>query len=900
MALLQKSTINSQLKITGSNNSSSLIISSSATNNKQQLVFGTISKFSISSLVNSNDLIFKHDTTNILNLDNTGKIKINDTGSLVSNTINTVTEYTGSGFSLHKNDNKWLMCIDQLLVRGSMRIYELLINQIRATNGTLFVSSTGKSVSGSSITINATSSIVFQDSNLIPFTTNDIIRAQRFNYNSGSQSTVYQINLQVLSVSSKTVSAKVLSNTGFTLSDYNGAQFVRIGNTSNTNRQGYIMLSSQDNPYIDIANGVNSVASFGSNNTRKVRLGSLTGVSSSAFGNLNGYGFYTDNGYLQGGINATNGKIAGWNINPLTGISKDLTSITTTTNYWFSRDTYPNPNNSIQILKKSNITGSGTITPGDYITVATLIGDNVLTGITGGTRVAIKGDHIIVGNNSKSQVRLILKQSNNAAHTTFDEIGTHVLPYAPAKNNIITNSFIKNTTGGKLFYQVRIYNIDTSNINANTVSFTHIRLYAETYGNVVSQLSNQGLMIFKDPANYVKFGSTTSGEPVFDIATQELTVKDLNVTGDLYTSGKVYAAANNLTGTSAKRFRVNTDAGSTIQGPVGFQLLPNANTIMKMYADDSSTIKFSHAISSSNVIAPTISSSATITANNINASSVSASGAVYGNNLVYKSRTLRITGSNGITLSTTSAVDLSANRVWTASIASDWTGQNTITTLGTITTGTWNGSTIGTANGGTGQTSYSANQILMGNSSGVLSKFTVKGSANQVLISTASNNLTFSLPQSIATSSNVTFNDISGAAITGTSITGTSITQTSLRQLKTNINKLDKYLEYDKLLKLNPVKYNLKQDLNNLHYGFIAQELEQIYPQITSYNDQGKLLGIKYQRLVTPIISMLQVLDKQNKQLKYRLDRLEQSKISNKIKRLFNRIKKWIIKNKRN
>jgi len=26
-------------------------------------------------------------------------------------------------------------------------------------------------------------------------------------------------------------------------------------------------------------------------------------------------------------------------------------------------------------------------------------------------------------------------------------------------------------------------------------------------------------MIFKDPANYVKFGATTSGEPVFDIAT---------------------------------------------------------------------------------------------------------------------------------------------------------------------------------------------------------------------------------------------------------------------------------------------------------------------------------------------------------------------------------------------
>ena len=34
--------------------------------------------------------------------------------------------------------------LDDLTVRGTMNVFELLIHQIRATNGSLFVSNTGK------------------------------------------------------------------------------------------------------------------------------------------------------------------------------------------------------------------------------------------------------------------------------------------------------------------------------------------------------------------------------------------------------------------------------------------------------------------------------------------------------------------------------------------------------------------------------------------------------------------------------------------------------------------------------------------------------------------------------------------------------------------------------------
>ncbi len=89
-----------------------------------------------------------------------------------------------------------------------------------------------------------------------------------------------------------------------------------------------------------------------------------------------------------------------------------------------------------------------------------------------------------------------------------------------------------------------------------------------------------------------------------------------------------------------------------------------------------------------------------------------------------------------------------------------------IATLGTVTTGTWSATTIAVNKGGTGQTSYTDGQLLIGNSTGnTLTKATLTGTSNQVVVTNAGGSITLSTPQSIGTGSSPTF-----AGLTVTSI----------------------------------------------------------------------------------------------------------------------------------
>jgi hypothetical protein len=82
------------------------------------------------------------------------------------------------------------------------------------------------------------------------------------------------------------------------------------------------------------------------------------------------------------------------------------------------------------------------------------------------------------------------------------------------------------------------------------------------------------------------------------------------------------------------------------------------------------------------------------------------------------------------------------------------------------------------ASGGTGQSSYTNGQILIGNSTGnTLSKSTLTGTANQVVVTNGSGSITLSLPQSIDTGASVSFNSISIAS--STTLTGATSTPTA-------------------------------------------------------------------------------------------------------------------------
>lgn len=108
-----------------------------------------------------------------------------------------------------------------------------------------------------------------------------------------------------------------------------------------------------------------------------------------------------------------------------------------------------------------------------------------------------------------------------------------------------------------------------------------------------------------------------------------------------------------------------------------------------------------------------------------------------------------------------------------------------------------------------------------------------------------------------------------------------SLKETSLRQYKHEIH----YITESQLLnisKLKPVTFlynqDVPQDVNDTRIrqaGFIAEQVQQIYPEVAWYKE-GKLAGLQYQRLTAYLTRGIQELAEQNKLLKSRVQSLEQ------------------------
>ena len=97
---------------------------------------------------------------------------------------------------------------------------------------------------------------------------------------------------------------------------------------------------------------------------------------------------------------------------------------------------------------------------------------------------------------------------------------------------------------------------------------------------------------------------------------------------------------------------------------------------------------------------------------------------------------------------------------------------------------------------------------------------------------------------------------------------------------KKNVKSLDRIESLDKILKLNPVMFDWKDDSrkkNNL--GLIAQEVEEILPQIVDENEPSEMAGQKtapkrksvdYESIIPLLISSIQ-------QLKQEIEILEKN-----------------------
>ncbi|MBA4322136.1 MAG: hypothetical protein C0408_04900 [Odoribacter sp.] len=122
-----------------------------------------------------------------------------------------------------------------------------------------------------------------------------------------------------------------------------------------------------------------------------------------------------------------------------------------------------------------------------------------------------------------------------------------------------------------------------------------------------------------------------------------------------------------------------------------------------------------------------------------------------------------------------------------------------------------------------------------------------------------------------------------------------STSYTSDEKFKTNISSLESSETISNILKINPVKYNLKQfeveatggdtlKVSNYYdessqlflkakYGVIAQELQKLYPDLVYQDGEGNL-GVDYTGLIPIMIKAMQAQQKKIEELEAKIDKL--------------------------
>lgn len=204
--------------------------------------------------------------------------------------------FTGEGWRLWKNGADWQLTIDRLTVRKLMTIYELLISKIRAVGGQLYVSAANGKVKSATLDDDGANwQITFEDVEH-GFTAGDLMRCQTW---TGSNVKYYWVEISAVDGSTVTVAASEFGDDNI---PEEGDECVLMGNTSNADRQGVLLMSATEDgqPRFDVLNGISSKST---DSCLRARLGCLDGISDSRFpsdSQPQGYGIYSDNAYLRG------------------------------------------------------------------------------------------------------------------------------------------------------------------------------------------------------------------------------------------------------------------------------------------------------------------------------------------------------------------------------------------------------------------------------------------------------------------------------------------------------------------------------------------------------------------------------------------------------------------------
>ena len=99
--------------------------------------------------------------------------------------------------------------------------------------------------------------------------------------------------------------------------------------------------------------------------------------------------------------------------------------------------------------------------------------------------------------------------------------------------------------------------------------------------------------------------------------------------------------------------------------------------------------------------------------------------------------------------------------------------------------------------------------------------------------------------------------------------------ETSARKHKECILPLQDQIENIK--QLEPVEFQWKQNKTK-DIGFIAEEVEKVFPNLVSYEEDGEIHGVQYSKLTTVLVKALQQQQEQIDELKEEVKLLKQNK----------------------
>lgn len=361
--------------VTGKGATFKTVETGSLTVNKTSATIDGMGNANVADLTARGDSMLRSDVyTGLKNGSHTGKItkegQLQYLSAIIYEFLTSETfvpGFLGEGFKIWLENGNWHIECDNLTVRQTMNIFELLIQKIRSVNGAIVVSQSNGKLSaveevgtqyklttgeefptfqegdlvrcqtfagyqGAGLTFDFTQFAKYDysggafDSSLIDVTPDSI----SFNLNDTGDSghgdgkvTVKQKKAAGSAPNNSLVKfywveVKAVDGVSFFVdkAEFNGVapavgdEVVQMGNTKNPERQALIYITAQESghPYIEILNGVKTKSLSGTNRTR---LGDLSNIQDSAFPEgqqPSGSGLYCDNAFLRGIFLLRNGK----------------------------------------------------------------------------------------------------------------------------------------------------------------------------------------------------------------------------------------------------------------------------------------------------------------------------------------------------------------------------------------------------------------------------------------------------------------------------------------------------------------------------------------------------------------------------------------------------------------